>query len=228
MFTITELNVAHGRNPVLRDLSFNAYSGSVTGIVGYNGAGKTTLLNAIYGLVDVPREAFVFEGNILERRQVAYLQSQNFFYSRITGRDYLDLFRQKNSDFDIDRWQEILPLPLDELVEGYSDGMKKKLALLGVLSLDRKMIVLDEPFNGLDIESVAILQIILRRLANMDKTVIVTSHIIESLTSVCGSIALLKEGRIEKTFSSGEFDSLIVNMQKEFDEKYNTLIEAAL
>jgi ABC-2 type transport system ATP-binding protein len=228
MFTITELSVAYGRDPVLRNLSFEAHSGSVTGIVGYNGAGKTTLLDAIYGLVPAPREAFVFDGGILNRKQVAYLRSQNFFYSRITGREYLELFRQKNSGFDVERWREIFRLPLDELVEGYSDGMKKKLALSGVLALDRELVMLDEPFNGLDLESVAVLQIVLRRLAGKGRTVIVTSHIIESLTPVCEAIALLRGGRMEKIYSPGEFDSLTENLRAEFDRKYGAAIEAAL
>jgi ABC-2 type transport system ATP-binding protein len=201
---------------------------SIHGIVGYNGAGKTTLLNAIFGLNDAPREAFSFDGKPLKRTQIAYLQSENFFYSGITGRDYLGLFHRRNSRFDPELWREVFDLPLDDLIESYSTGMKKKLALLGVLALDKELIILDEPFNGLDVESVAVLQIVLRRLVAKGKTIIVTSHIIESLTTVCDAISLLQEGKICKTYHSAEFDELTESIHSDIGAKYNEKIERAM
>jgi ABC-2 type transport system ATP-binding protein len=95
MFTISNLTVNYGKKKVLSDLSLQIDICSINGIIGYNGAGKTTLLNSIFGLIDVPIESFVFNGEILKRTQIGYLEAQNFFYSNITGNDYLKLFRQK-------------------------------------------------------------------------------------------------------------------------------------
>ncbi|MDR0906986.1 MAG: ATP-binding cassette domain-containing protein [Rikenellaceae bacterium] len=228
MFTINNLTVGYDSKQVLSELSMCVAPCSIHGIVGYNGAGKTTLLNAIYGLIDVPREAFSFNGEVLKRIQIAYLQAENFFYSNITGRDYLGLFHRRNSRFNPELWREVFDLPLDDLIESYSTGMKKKLALLGVLALDRELIILDEPFNGLDVESVAVLQIVLRRLVAKGKTIIITSHIIESLTTVCDAISLLQEGKICKTYSSAEFAELTQVIHSDIGAKYDKKIERAL
>jgi ABC-2 type transport system ATP-binding protein len=228
MFTINNLTVSYGSKQVLSSLSMCDAPCSIHGIVGYNGAGKTTLLNAIYGLIDAPREAFSFNDQTLKRTQIAYLQAENFFYSNITGRDYLGLFHCHNSRFDPELWREVFDLPLDDLIESYSTGMKKKLALLGVLALDKELIILDEPFNGLDVESVAVLQIVLRRLVEKGKTIIITSHIIESLTTVCDAISLLQKGKIGKTYHSTEFDELTRFIHCDIGAKYDTKIERAL
>jgi ABC-2 type transport system ATP-binding protein len=228
MFTIDSLTVGYGSKQVLTSLSMCVAPCSIHGIVGYNGAGKTTLLNAIYGLLDVPREVFSFNVETLKRTQIAYLPAENFFYSNITGRDYLELFHRRNLNFDIELWREIFDLPLDDLIESYSTGMKKKLALLGVLALDKELIILDEPFNGLDVESVAVLQFVLRRLVEKGKTIIITSHIIESLTTVCDAISLLQEGKIGKTYHSAEFDELTRFIHCDINAKYNEKIERAL
>ncbi len=201
---------------------------SINGIIGYNGAGKTTLLNAIFGLIDVPRELFIFNGESLKRTRTGYLEAENFFYSNITGRDYLGLFHRRNSNFNIELWREVFDLPLYDMIDSYSTGMKKKLALLGVLALDKELIILDEPFNGLDVESVSVLQIILRKLVAKNKTIIITSHIIESLTTICDSISLLQDGKICKTYSQAEFNELTESIHSEIDAKYNRKIERAL
>lgn len=201
MFTINNLTVKCGRVVIINNLTLSLNTSSINGVVGYNGSGKTTLLNAIYGLVNCETGQIMCNDKILNRSQVAYLEASNFFYSNITGRDYLKLFQKHNTNFNIELWQSIFTLPLDQLVVTYSTGMKKKLALLGVLSLDKELVILDEPFNGLDIESVAVLQIICKKLVEKQKTIIVTSHIIETLTSMCDSISILKDGVMSSTFT---------------------------
>lgn len=228
MFTITDLRVAYDRHVVLDGLSLEVPPGSVSGVIGYNGAGKTTALDAIYGLVSTSQGAFTIDGQTIRREQIAYLPAQNFFYSGITGRDYLELFLRRDRNSDVESWSKLFSLSLDESVESYSTGMKKKLALSGVLMLDKEIVMLDEPFNGLDLESVAILQRILRRLADKGKTVIVTSHIIESLIPVCDRICLLREGRIEKVYASAEYKLLAHSFKEEIGMKYNALIDRVI
>lgn len=125
-------------------------------------------------------------------------------------------------------YQDLFGLPLDELVENYSAGMKKKLALSGVLALDRDLVMLDEPFNGLDVESVSVLQLVLRRLAAAGKSVIVTSHIVSSLTPVCSAIALLRDGAIRKVCAPAEYDSLASSLREEAGRKYDSLLDSML
>ena len=224
MFTINNLTVKSDKEIVINNLSLSLNMSSINGIVGYNGAGKTTLLNTIYGLIHSEVGEIIFNNTRLERSSVAYLESANFFYSNITGRDYIKLFHKYNSNFNIDLWQSIFSLPLDQFVETYSTGMKKKLALLGVLSLDKDLVILDEPFNGLDIESVAALQIICKKLVEKGKTIIVTSHIIETLTSICDSISILENGAISSTFVPSEFNALTKSINDKMYQKYEKLI----
>ena len=228
MFIINNLTVKYNKKVVLNDLSLKLDMFSINGIIGYNGAGKTTLLNAIYGLIETPRSCFILNNKRLERSDIAYLESSNYFYSNITGRDYLKLFHRKNNSFNIELWSSIFNLPLDKFIETYSTGMKKKLALLGVLSMDKQIIILDEPFNGLDIESVMALQIICKKLIERKKTIIITSHIIESLTTICDSISVLKDGVIESTIYPSEFDILTENITEEMNAKYRMLIDEAM
>jgi len=189
MITIKDLNIAYNsRVKVIDSLSLSLKEDNIHGIVGLNGAGKTTLLNAIFGLKDIDSGVITYKGEKISKRDLAYLVSENFFYSNITGREYLGLF--KNKAFSIDLWNELFMLPLDKIVDDYSTGMKKKLALLALLKQDKPIMVLDEPFNGLDLETCRVIRAVLLRLKNKGKTIIITSHIIESLTNLCDQIQL--------------------------------------
>ncbi|MBR1539156.1 MAG: hypothetical protein IJ636_06585 [Bacteroidales bacterium] len=106
--------------------------------------------------------------------------------------------------------------------------MKKKLALLGLLALDKELILLDEPYNSLDLESVRILQIIIGRMKEIGKTIIVSSYILDSLIPVCDSIGLLSNGRIEKVYPSYDYENLQKKINYYIDEKYGSIIRDAL
>jgi ABC-2 type transport system ATP-binding protein len=184
-------------------------TGITHGLAGLNGAGKTTLLNALFGFLK-PKEGIVsLDGRPLQRRDIAYLEAENFFYPFMTGREYLELFNPSSAAaFNMDSWQELLSLPLDQVTESYSTGMKKRLALLGVIKLDKPVLILDEPFNGLDMEGTHLLAMILERLHRQGKTIIVTSHIYETLTGCCMQIHYLVNGVIEQSFTPPEYPLL--------------------
>lgn len=195
------------RKEVIRGLSLNLETGITHGLAGLNGAGKTTLLNALFGLLK-PREGTVcLNGSPFQRRDIACLEAENFFYPFMTGREYLELFNP-HAAFDMDSWQELLSLPADQVTESYSTGMKKRLALLGVIKLDKPVLILDEPFNGLDLEGTHLLTMILERLHRQGKTIIVTSHIYETLTSCCGQIHYLLNGVIAQSYTPPEYPLL--------------------
>ena len=146
-----------------------------------------------------------YNGKPVERKHIAYLETVNYFYPRITGGEYLGIFKSKNNSFDIAKWNDLFELPLDKLVDKYSTGMKKKLALLGIISLSREIIILDEPFNGLDLETVQKTKMLLNGLKSK-KTILITSHILESLTGMCDFISYLNNGAIQFTKAKTEFN----------------------
>lgn len=223
MLTIDNLSVSYGTHTVLSQLDLSLERGGIHGIVGFNGAGKTTLLNAIYG-IPAQRDCIRFDGAPLSRKDIAYLETESFFYSRITGRDYLKLFQARSGGFDFETLSTVFSLPLDHFVDSYSTGMKKKLALTGILSLDRKVLLLDEPFNGLDLESVSVLQLALRKLSAAGRLVVVTSHILESLSPLCDAIHLLQDGRIYKSYHPIEYPLLADKLRADAAAKYDAAL----
>jgi len=215
MITISKLSISYQKNNKVIDLlNLELSTGNIHGIVGLNGSGKTTLLNAIFGIKKVDSGEIVFDEQKLTKKLISYLVTENYFYSNISGREYLSLF--KNEQFNADKWNELFSLPLDEIIDSYSTGMKKKLALLGILKQDKLIMILDEPFNGLDIETCRIIRSILLRLKEKGKTIIITSHIIETLTNLCDYIHFLEDGKIKFTkdkqgfqaFETEIFDSI--------------------
>ncbi len=196
MITINNLTISYNKTrKVIDNLNLTLKEGYIHGIVGLNGAGKTTFLNNLYGLKKPDSGSITLNEEKFNKKNVSYLVTENYFYSSITGREYLSLF--KNHQFDIEEWNKLFSLPLDTIVDGYSTGMKKKLALLGVLKQDKSILILDEPFNGLDIETCRIIRMILLRLKDKGKTIIITSHIIETLTNLCDYIHYLENGNIK-------------------------------
>lgn len=207
MLSIEGLVVRRGAVEVLRGVELSLEAGRVHGLVGRNGAGKTTLLEAVYGFVAPHSGRVHFDGRPALPTDIGYLPAENFFYPRITGREYLALFAAQR-EFDVAGWGALFELPLDRFVDAYSTGMKKKVALLGALSLGRPVLALDEPFNGLDLETNRLLYGIIRMLADEGRTVLLTSHVLEALTATCHRIHLLDGGSITGSFAEDEFPAL--------------------
>ncbi|HNS30976.1 MAG TPA: ATP-binding cassette domain-containing protein [Tenuifilaceae bacterium] len=204
MISIENLCISYGKDKrVIENLQLTISEGTINGIVGLNGAGKTTLLNAMYGVKGIDTGGITWHGERLSKKIVSYLVAEPFFYSNITGYEHLSLF--ENSHFPTEKWNELFHLPLHRIVDEYSSGMKKKLAILSVIKQDKPLIILDEPFNGLDMETCRILHSILLKIKQMGKTVIITSHIIETLTNLCDFIHYLEGGKIRFSKDKSEF-----------------------
>lgn len=208
MLTINNLSLSFKDNQVLKNLNLTIDEGEINGIIGLNGSGKTTLLNSICQNLKPQHGTILWKNEPVHLQQIAYLETNNFFYERITGNEYLRFFQQKEKVFDIEQWNSIFQLPLNKYVTSYSTGMKKKLAFLGILSLNRQILILDEPFNGLDLETNEILKQIIEQLHKNGKTIIITSHILETLTGICSEIHYLNDGYIEETFRPNTYNQL--------------------
>ncbi|MDR3340787.1 MAG: ATP-binding cassette domain-containing protein [Candidatus Symbiothrix sp.] len=205
MITIENLTVSYRKGVnVIDSLNLTMNDNTINGIVGLNGAGKTTLFNAIFGLIKKDKGEVLFSRQTITKKEIVYLPTENFFYPLITGREYLSLFDNSG----IDKWNSLFKLPLDTIIDDYSTGMKKKLALMGILKQNKPIIMLDEPFNGLDIESCHLLKLILLRMKEAGKTLIISSHIIESLTNVCDYIHYLESGKVKFSRNKEQFHEL--------------------
>lgn len=208
MINVQNLSVSFSNHEVLKTISIGFETGLVHGIVGLNGAGKTTFFNALAKMIKLRTGEIMLHGKPVTIKDSAYLETGNYFFSRITGSEYLQIFSQTNAEFNLAALQEYFKLPLDELIENYSTGMKKKLALLAVLKQDKPIFILDEPFNGLDLETNKVLEIIITALQKKQKTVFLSSHIIEPLLSTCNKIHLLSNGVFVKTYDQPGFSKI--------------------
>ena len=212
MISIENLSKSYGSKKVLKNINLTLAKGKVYGIVGENGAGKTTLFNCISGLENYDGTVTSVYGKTKE--QLGYLQTEPYFFSKITGKEYLQLFcNARNimcSDFAD---KNIFDLPLNEYAIKYSTGMKKKLALTAILLQENQFYILDEPFNGVDIQSNILITEIIHKLKEMEKTILISSHIFSTLNETCDQLFLLKEGTIIKTVEKSDFNDLESEMK---------------
>jgi ABC-2 type transport system ATP-binding protein len=212
MLKISNLSISFGKQAVLNNLNLTLETGMVHGLVGLNGSGKSTLLNALFGFVKAQSGELLFNGAPLRREHIAFLETETYFYRNLSGREFLQLFQ--NEKFDAAGWASLLQLPLDELIEYYSTGMRKKLGLLAALKPDRPLMLLDEPYNGLDLEAAHTLQELLKRLRHSGKTLLVTSHILETLLPVCDRIHHLEAGKIVNSVQPEHFQAFAENLRE--------------
>lgn len=225
---LKDISFDYEKNQVLSHLSWSIPKGTIMGLVGLNGSGKTTLLRGIAGRHGFDEGTMNFEGAILTRNKVSLLETEAYFYPRITGGEYLNLFQLTHRTFPIEGWNRLFELPLNDLIESYSNGMKKKLSLLGILSFQRPILLLDEPFQGVDLESNRKIGLILRALQKKGMTIIITSHIFEALTGICDRIAYLKSGKIQLELPRERFNELESIIFKEDEIQLRSQIEELL
>jgi ABC-2 type transport system ATP-binding protein len=211
MLEISDLHKAYGRHEVLRGVSLAVRPGTIHGLVGANGAGKTTLINCLYGLEGGFTGAVRTTENAGQVRELTgLLPYEPYFYPRLTGREYVTFCLQARGRPvpDLRPWNELLELPLDQFATEYSAGMKKKLALLALLVQDFAYLILDEPFNGLDLEANLLLKEILKRLRQRGTGILLTSHILDTLTEVADEATVLVGGRVQRHYPAAEFGTL--------------------
>lgn len=224
MISIRDLTVAFGKNVVLNNISLDLPLNNIYGIVGLNGSGKTTFFNTLSTLLKPDSGNIFFENRNVDLKDINYLETANFFYSRITGNEYLKFFEQTNDKFNILSLQEFMKLPLDDLIETYSTGMKKKLALLSILKKDKSLFLLDEPFNGIDMETNKVLELIILALKEKGKTVFISSHILDPLISVCDKIYFLENGQFTRSYSKTDFHKIENELFGELKSKATRII----
>ncbi|MFM9952143.1 MAG: ATP-binding cassette domain-containing protein [Saprospiraceae bacterium] len=212
MIILENISKSYGNHQVLKDINLSYESGKVYGLVGENGAGKTTLFKCIAGLQE-------FDGVIKSqylplKNHLGFLQTDPYYFSKITGREYIQLLSNARNIpvKDIDE-KNIFDLPLDQYASTYSTGMKKKLALMGILLQNNDFFILDEPFNGVDIQSNIIITEIIHQLKALNKTIVISSHIFSTLNDTCDEIHLLKHGQLVKTVMKSDFGLLEQEMK---------------
>ena len=213
MITLKNISKSFGHIKVLKDINFQFEEGKTYGIVGENGAGKTTLFKCITGLEKCTGSV---KSNLVPiKNYLGYLETEPFFFEKMTGREYIQMLCNardiKKNDFEA---KNIFDLPLNQYAETYSTGMKKKLALTAILLQQNDCFILDEPFNGVDIQSNLIIIEIIKELKKLNKTILISSHIFSTLSDCCDEIILLSEGVFSKVVKPDQFGDFENEMNK--------------
>lgn len=194
----------------LDGLSIEVEASKVFGILGPNGAGKSTFLKTLVGLL----KADSGELNILgcsnpvdALPSIGYAPEDSQLCHYLTGRDFLSFIGglrkipKKNIELQIDKYKDILELPdLNHLISSYSKGNKEKILLLSSLIHSPKLLILDEPFTGLDPVVFKKVKDLIINYAGEGNTVILSTHILEVVSQLCNEIAIIKNGKIEGSY----------------------------
>lgn len=204
------LEKRYGAVSVVKHLNLEVYSGEIFGFLGPNGAGKTTTIKMLTGLLDPSGgEAFICGYDIRKqpteaKALMAYVPDQPKLYNKLSAREFLllisALYRvQKN--IAKDRAEQLLTMfgledRADDLLEGYSHGMRQKVVLAAALIHQPKVILLDEPTVGLDPASARLLKDILQDMARQGAAVFISTHILEIAERMCHRVAILKDGML--------------------------------
>jgi len=213
MIKIENLSKKYGAKKVLKNINIEFKQGNVYGIVGKNGAGKTTLFRCI-------SELEKYDGKISSKFQpiknyLGLLQTEPYFFSRITGIEYIRLLSNaRDVKLENIKNKNVFDLPLNQYASTYSTGMKKKLALTAVLLQENDIYLLDEPYNGVDIQSNIIITEIINQLKNLNKTILISSHVFSTLKETCDQIHLLDNGEFIKSVNKNKFENLEQEMKQ--------------
>lgn len=196
--------------PAVQEVSFVARAGEVTGYLGPNGSGKSTTLKMITGLIEPSKGAIRFEGEAIQKDPIRYKQRFGYvpeephLYSHLTGLEYLTMVAQlrdlppRAAREKVDGLLRLFSLHEDRHVpiSSYSKGMRQKVLLSAALLHNPDLILLDEPFSGLDINTALVMRSLMREFAARGKVVLFSSHELETVERMCSHIVILHRGKI--------------------------------
>jgi len=224
MFEVKDVKVSFKDKKVLKDVSFTVKKGKVYGVLGKNGAGKTTLFNTISNFLKY--EGIIYLNNKkIKPNNISYLKTEAYFYPYMKAYEYFTFF--DSLDKTSINLANIFDIPLDEYIHNFSTGMKKKTAIIANAILKKPVLIMDEPFNGLDIESVEKLYLLIEKLKSQGTIILLSSHILETLQKCCDKIGYLDNGRIIKEYVKKEFNILEKDLRESIKEDWNALINNA-
>lgn len=218
MLKIENLTKIYGEKKAVDDLSLHINSGEIYGFIGHNGAGKTTTIKCCCGILKFEQGEIFIDGisvkdNPMEcKKKIAYIPDNPDLYEFMTGIQFLnfvaDIFAisQKERQDRIHQYAEQFGLleDLAQPISAYSHGMKQKLAVISALLHEPKLIIMDEPFVGLDPKSSHILKEIMRDICNKGGAIFFSTHVLEVAEKLCDKVAIIKDGRLIKSGSMEE------------------------
>lgn len=234
MLKIVELTKSYRDSLAVDRLSLHVEQGDIFGFIGHNGAGKTTTIRAAAGALDFDSGDIFICGNSIKtdpiscKKQMAYIPSSPEVYTYMTGIQYLsfiaDMFSVPDGERKrlIDDYAERFEMTrqLGNLISSYSQGMKQKISIIGALVHSPRVLMLDEPFVGLDPVASHTLKLIMAEICNDGGAIFFSTHVLDTAEKLCNKIAIIKQGRL---IASGGMDEL--RGDKSLEELFLELVE---
>lgn len=235
MLKIEQLTKIYGEKKAVDDLSLHIRPGEIYGFIGHNGAGKTTTIKACCGILNFEEGNIQIDGisvkeNPLEcKKKLAYIPDNPDLYDFMTGIRYLnfiaDIFGVNADDRQerIHKYADMFELTQDlaQPISAYSHGMKQKLAIISALIHEPKLIIMDEPFVGLDPKASHLLKETMHELCATGTAIFFSTHVLEVAEKLCDKVAIIKEGRLicSGTMEEVKGDASLEEVFLEMEEK---------
>ena len=235
MLKIEHLTKSYGDKKAVDDLSINIRPGEIYGFIGHNGAGKTTTIKACCGILQYDSGEIYIDGVSIKdkplecKAKLAYIPDNPDLYEFMTGIQFLNFIADIFSVSAADRQSRIkkyadafeLTADLAQPVSAYSHGMKQKLAIISALIHDPKLIIMDEPFVGLDPKASHLLKGIMREICSGGGAIFFSTHVLEVAEKLCDKVAIIKDGRLIKSGTTDEVkgDASLETVFLELEEK---------
>lgn len=219
MLNIKNLTKSYGEKKAVDNLSLHINKGEIYGFIGHNGAGKTTTIKACCGILQFEKGEIYIDGvsvkdNPLEcKKKIAYIPDSPDLYEFLSGIKYLNFvsdiygISQKDREEKIKKYADLFGLTADlaQPISSYSHGMKQKLAVISALIHDPKLIIMDEPFIGLDPTASHILKEIMHEICAGGGAIFFSTHVLEVAEKLCDKVAIIKNGKL---VVSGKMDEV--------------------
>ena len=235
MIEIKNVTKKYGDTKALDDISFTVDDGDIFAFIGHNGAGKTTLIKSIVGIHDFDAGDILIDGisikeNPVECKKImAYVPDNPETYEHMKAIDYINFIcdmhdidietRRKN----IEKYSKLFNMEdkLNDTIDSYSHGMKQKIVLISALAHDPKILIMDEPFVGLDPKAVFDIKEILNEMVKEKKIVFYSTHILDVAEKICSRVAIIKNGKLIKSGNMKEIkgDKSLENVFMELEDK---------
>ena len=210
MLEINGLSKSYGSHKAVDNLSMRIANGEIHGFIGHNGAGKTTTLRSIAGIMQFEEGTITIYGHSIKeeplacKKIMAYIPDNPDLYEFMSGIQYLnfiaDIFGVDVSTRDerIHRYTDLFEITnvLDDAISSYSHGMKQKLAIVSAWIHEPKLILMDEPFVGLDPKASHILKQMMREFCDQGNAILFSTHVLEVAEKLCDRVAIIKDGKL--------------------------------
>ena len=210
MLNIQHFTKTYGEKRAVDDLSLHIAPGEIYGFIGHNGAGKTTTLKAAVGILQFDAGEITIGGHSIQteplacKRLLAYIPDNPDLYDFMSGIQYLNFIADIFGIPAAERWARIEPYAdafeltgdLGQPISAYSHGMKQKLAIIAAWIHDPKLVIMDEPFVGLDPKAAHLLKGMMRELCDVGGAIFFSTHVLEVAEKLCDKVAIIKGGRL--------------------------------